>query len=88
MGMDWMSMIDADALRLMISLGKEAGLKSLRFDGISIDFGDHIAPQMSIDDITKIAEKIGMEHGNPTEDELLFMSSPLGPPDLAAEKPS
>ena len=80
-----MSMTPISRLNDLMKMGKHYGIKSLSLEGVTIEFAAQ--PPPSLDEIKPLTEKLGIIHGNPTEDEMLFYSSPDGPPGFEAEAP-
>lgn len=74
-----METLKPDDIKPYLEMGIKAHLKSMKLQlfgaTIEVEFGPHFQALSP----TEAAEKIGMEHNNPTEDELLFMSAGGGP---------
>jgi hypothetical protein len=80
-------MADIKDVQILLELGKQYNLEYLSIGDVSITFR---APEKQsaladVIDRQMLAEAIGESEGRPTEDEFLFMSSPLGSPNLRTE---
>lgn len=63
-------------MRAALSLAREFNLKRLEAFGMVAILGkDYEIVRQGTPIASALAEKIGLEHGNPTEDEMMFWSS-------------
>ena len=80
-------MADIKEVQLLLELGKQYNLEYLTVGDVSITFRAPEKQSQLADVIDRqmLAEAIGESEGRPTEDEFLFMSSPLGAPEIQSE---
>lgn len=77
---------DIKDVQILLELGKQYNLEYLSAGDISITFRENKPdPTVNAIDRRMLAEAIGESEGRPTEDEFLFMSTPLGPDSIHTE---
>ena len=76
-------MMHPKSIEEIIILCRKHGVQAISMEGLAMEFG----PVPTEPTAPAEPERLGIEHGNPTEDDLLFYSSPDGAPDRKAGPP-